>query len=64
MDDGRQVMDGKSSHCLWQGELKKKRKQTNKRKYIFNNLEEKKNKNLTSVFMNNSMAGFEKIRYP
>jgi hypothetical protein len=37
---------------------------TNKRKYIFNNLEEKKNKNLTSVFINNSMAGFEKIRYP
>jgi hypothetical protein len=33
--------DGKSSHCLWQGELKKKTKQTNKRKYIFNNLEEK-----------------------
>jgi hypothetical protein len=25
MDDGRQMpSDGKSSHCLWQGELKKK----------------------------------------
>jgi hypothetical protein len=22
MDDGRQPSDGKSSHCLWQGELK------------------------------------------
>jgi hypothetical protein len=56
-DDGCQVMAGKSSHCLWQGELKKTRGSWPsgfREEYFFKSPNQKQELPIAAMFVNGS----------